>query len=126
MIREVVEHFYGSARRDPELGPIFAAAVEDWDAHFDTLCDFWSSVLLMSGRYHGTPMQAHARLEGLEARHFARWLELFETTVREICPPAEADLFLDRAQRIARSLEIGIAVTRGELPPVVAREDGAS
>jgi hemoglobin len=114
MISQLVRAFYGKARRDPELGPIFEAAVKDWDEHFTRLDEFWSSVMLMSGRYHGTPMQAHARLDAIGPEHFQRWLELFEQTAREVCPPEAAALFIDRSQRIARSLEIGIALSRGE------------
>ena len=114
MIRDLVHAFYGKARRDPMLGPVFEAAVTDWDAHLAKLCDFWSSVMLMSGRYHGTPMQAHARRGEIGSAHFTRWLELFRQTSREVCPKQAAALFIDRAERIARSLEIGIAITRGD------------
>ena len=114
MISQLVRAFYGKARRDPLLGPVFEAEVKDWPAHFAKLDDFWSSVTLMSGRYHGTPMQAHARLAGLGPGHFARWLALFRETAQEVCPPEAAALFADRAERIARSLEIGISIARGE------------
>jgi hemoglobin len=114
MIRTLVHAFYGKARRDPLLGPMFEAAIADWDAHLAKLCDFWSSVTLMSGRFHGTPMQAHARLAGIGDGHFVRWLELFRETALETCPPQAAALFIDRAERIARSLQIGIAISRGE------------
>ncbi len=77
----------------------------------------------MSGRYHGSPMQAHARLPDLKPAHFTRWLQLFEQTAGEICPPEPAALFVARARIIAESLQIGIAVTRGELPPLRDRID---
>ena len=120
MIHDLVHAFYGRVRADEVLGPIFEAKIEDWTPHLAKMCDFWSSVILMSGRYHGTPMIAHARLP-VEASHFARWLGLFEETALEVCPPEAAALFVDRSQRIAQSLQMGIAVTRGELPPVHAR-----
>jgi hemoglobin len=53
MIERLVRAFYKSARRDPLIGPIFERHVRDWDAHLARMCDFWSSVALMSGRYHG-------------------------------------------------------------------------
>lgn len=115
MISSLVHAFYGKARQDPALGPIFNAAVHDWDAHLSKLCDFWSSVMLMSGRFHGAPMPAHARLPGLEGAHFGRWLELWRETAAEVCPPPAAALFIDRAERIARSLQMGIALVRGDL-----------
>lgn len=115
MIRELVVRFYARVRADPSLGPIFEAAVADWDAHLDKLCDFWSSVTLMTGRYKGAPMAAHAALPGLTGAHFDRWLELFRDTARATCPPAAAALFMDRAERIAHSLELGIAAHRGRM-----------
>ncbi|ABQ31044.1 MAG: group III truncated hemoglobin [Rhodospirillales bacterium] len=115
MIERQVHAFYGAARRDPLIGPVFEAKVHDWDRHLGRMCAFWSSVALMSGRYSGTPMQAHAPLP-IEAAHFGRWMELWAETAREHCPPDAADRFVLLAGRIARSLEHGIAVHRGELP----------
>jgi hemoglobin len=112
MIDRLVRRFYGAAREDALLGPVFDAAVEDWEAHFATLRDFWSSVMLTSGRYHGQPMRAHAPLP-VDARHFDRWLAMFAEAADEVCPPAIARAFVDRARRIANSLELGIAVGRG-------------
>ena len=112
-IHRLVHAFYGRVRQDPVLGPIFASRLSDWEPHLARMCDFWSSVVLMSGRYHGQPMPAHAPLP-IEARHFDRWLALFEETAHEVCRrPAAAAFFIDRAQRIAASLELGIAAARG-------------
>jgi len=114
MIERLVRGFYARARRDPLLGPIFAARVRDWEAHLARMCDFWSSVALMSGRYHGQPMAAHLPLP-IDTEHFNRWLELFAASAREVCPPAAAAHFLDRAHRIAGSLELGMAAQKGEI-----------
>ena len=76
------------------------------------MCDFWSSVALMTGRYHGTPMTKHLPLP-VDAEHFDRWLALFAETAWEICPTKAADHFIERAQRIAESSEIGIAGANG-------------
>src|SRR5690606_35993487 len=123
-LERVVRAFYGTARRDPLLGPVFAR-VADWEAHIARIVDFWSSVVLMSGRYHGNPMAAHLPL-GLEPHHFARWLELFGRTAQAECRPEGAELLVDRARRIARSLELGLAVQRDELPPRRAPSDRAT
>ena len=93
MIRSLVHAFYDKVRADPELGPIFAGAISDWGPHLQKMCDFWSSVTLMSGRYHGRPMPAHAKLEGVGAEHFERWLGLFQETAHQVCPPEAAALF---------------------------------
>jgi hemoglobin len=113
MIGELVTRFYGRVREDDLLGPIFAV-VQNWDEHLTKLRDFWSSIVLMSGRYHGSPMRAHMPL-GLVGDHFDRWLDLFEQTAREVCPPAAASLFIDRARRIADSFEMASATGAGRI-----------
>ncbi|MGC8469450.1 MAG: hypothetical protein ACP5NI_06035, partial [Acetobacteraceae bacterium] len=47
LIERMVRAFYGGAREDALLGPIFAAHLGDWEAHIERLCRFWSSVTLM-------------------------------------------------------------------------------
>ena len=125
LIHTLVYAFYDRVRADPDLGPVFDRVITDWTPHLAKMCDFWSSVTLMSGRYHGTPMSAHAAVPGIEPRHFTRWLELFRRTANDVCPPDAAALFVDRAERIAQSLQTGIAVSRGELPAMHQRLDGA-
>ena len=120
MIERLVRTFYGRARRDPLIGPIFEARVQDWEAHIAKLCAFWSSVALMSGRYHGQPMAAHLPLP-VDTPHFERWLALFAATAREVCPPAAAAHLVERANRIADSLALGISVRRGDLRPARVR-----
>lgn len=112
MIERLVRSFYAEVRADPTLGPIFDARISDWEPHLQRMCAFWSSVTLMTGRYHGQPMRMHKNLP-VDAGHFDRWLELFEQTALRVCPPAAADCFVTRARRIAESLELGIAAGRG-------------
>ena len=114
MIEPLVRRFYAKVRNDPLLGPIFAARISDWEPHLARMCAFWSSVALMSGDYHGSPMEKHQVLP-IDAAHFDRWLALFEQTAFEACPPAAADHFVERAQRIAQSLELGVAGWHGIL-----------
>jgi hemoglobin len=108
MIERLVRGFYARVREDALLGPVFAARVTDWEPHLQRMCEFWSSVALMTGRYHGQPMRKHLPLP-VDGRHFDRWLALFEAAARELCPSKAAEHFVERAQRIAESLELGIA-----------------
>ncbi len=112
MIERVVRAFYAKVRADGMLAPVFDARIHDWEPHLSQMCAFWSSVLLMTGRYQGTPMAKHIPLP-VDADHFDRWLELFEQTAREICPPESASRFAERARWIASSLELGIARANG-------------
>ena len=114
MIERLVRSFYRRVREDDVLGPVFAAKIVDWEPHLQRMCAFWSSVALMSGRYHGQPMQAHLPLP-VAAQHFDRWLAIFEASAREECPPQSADRFLALARRIAESFELGVAGAHGIL-----------
>jgi hemoglobin len=112
MIERLVRGFYVKVRSDAVLAPVFDSKINDWEPHLAQMCAFWSSVALMSGRYHGTPMVKHAPLP-VDADHFDRWLALFEATAVELCPPQAAAHFVERARRIAASLEMGIASGQG-------------
>lgn len=115
MIARLVRRFYARIREDALLAPLFESRIADWEPHLHRMCEFWSSVALMSGRYHGSPMARHLPLP-VDATHFDRWLALFEETAQEICPPAAAAHFVERARHIAESLELGIAGQHGVLP----------
>ncbi|MGG5811527.1 group III truncated hemoglobin [Falsiroseomonas sp. CW058] len=120
-IEAFLRAFYGAAREDEVLGPAFAG-VADWEGHIANLKSFWSSVALMTGGYHGQPMQAHRAL-ALTPAHFARWLALFERTARACFTEAGAAHMLERARRIARSLEMGLIPL--QLPPRPAQGPSA-
>jgi hemoglobin len=114
MIERLVRAFYQRVRTDDLIGPVFEARITDWEPHLQRMCAFWSSVALLTGRYHGQPMPKHMPLP-IDAQHFDRWLGLFAETARELCPPAAADHFIERSRRIAESLEMGIAMGHGVL-----------
>jgi hemoglobin len=109
LIERLVRRFYDKARMDRDLGPIFAAAIgDDWEPHLQKMYAFWSSVMCMTGRYHGRPVPVHRALSELRPEHFAIWLGLFGETACEVCEPDVAILFLERAERIAQSLNTAV------------------
>jgi hemoglobin len=108
-IQRLVEAFYVKVRADRDLAPIFARAIpDDWGPHLATMRDFWSSLMLASGRYKGNPFAVHQRLEGLTPDLFDRWLELFGETCRELFDERVADAFRQKAARVAESLKLGL------------------
>ena len=86
---------------------MFNEAIADWDEHLHKLCDFWSSVMLTTGRYKGNPMAAHMRLP-IEPQFFERWLALWQETAGEIFAPEPAAAFREKAGRIAESLKLAL------------------
>lgn len=107
VLRTLVHSFYARLRDGDMLGPIFAARITDWEQHLKRMVAFWSSVALMTGRYHGRPLPAHTPLP-IDSVHFERWLQLFRETARELCAPEGAAHVTLRAERIARSLQMAV------------------
>src|SRR3546814_16250661 len=103
MIEDLVHRFYARVREDALLGPVFEERVADWGSHLQRMCSFWSSVALMTGRYHGRPMEKHLPLR-VDDEHFDRWLALFEEVAREACPPASAGHLVARARRLDENI----------------------
>ena len=108
-IARVVDRFYDAVQAHPTLGPVFAAAVHDWPDHKATLVRFWSSILLGARSYRGNPMAMH-RGHPIHAGHFSDWLALWADTARSELPADQAELFVDHARRIARSLIYGLGL----------------
>lgn len=106
-ISTLVDRFYAKVQLDPIIGPIFNQAIKDWPAHLALLKNFWSTVLLTTGRYKGDPMMTHLQLP-LEPAHFKRWLDLFAETATEVMPPAHAAAIIEKSQRIATNFKMGI------------------
>jgi len=107
-IKTLVNTFYDKVRADQQLGPVFDQAIAEgtWPEHLETMCDFWSSVMLKTGRYHGNPAVKHLNIPAFDASLFDRWLELFSETAGEVFPEGEAAAEFEGASRnIARSLK---------------------
>jgi len=105
-IRELVYAFYGRVREDACLGPVFEGRLEGrWEPHLEKMCDFWSSVLLSTGRFSGNPVEAHLRVPGISSEHFDRWIELFHRTAQDVLQPHHAADVAGRAARMRIVLE---------------------
>ena len=117
-IRELVYAFYDRVRADALLGPVFDAVLHGrWDEHLPKMCLFWGSLVLGDKRYRGNVQLAHQPIEGLEPRHFSRWLHLFLDTVCDRYEPAAAVRFMEPALRIAQSLQLSRFGWNYQVPP---------
>lgn len=108
-LRRLVDAFYARVRLDPELGPIFNDAISDWPEHLEKLTDFWSSIMLASGRYKGNPMAMHLKhRDRITPELFDRWLGLWAQTTDELMEPSAARALQQKAARIAESLSLAL------------------
>jgi hemoglobin len=111
----LVDRFYARVRADAILGPVFNGAIANWPEHLEKLTAFWSSVMLTSGRYKGSPMAAHLKhASAIQPAMFDRWLELWRETAREMPDEDHSAAVIAKAERIAESLQLGLFF---KLPP---------
>lgn len=106
----LVDEFYRRVRLDKALGPIFEAAIGDrWDHHLPRMKSFWTSVTLYTGSYSGQPVPAHRKLTDVDKGHFGIWLALFRQTLEDTAAaPETVAYFMERAERIAESLQLAM------------------
>jgi hemoglobin len=126
LISALVEAFYARIRSHLVLGPIFASKVVNWAPHLGRMKDFWASIAIESGRFRGNPMLKHIAIPGLSSAHFQMWLGLWDEALADVVTnPDAVSLFHDRAQRIATSLQTGIALHTGGLAALTKEKSHA-
>lgn len=75
-----VDGFYNKVRQDELIGPIFNNVISDWTPHLEKMYQFWNAALFGVAGFKGNPFAKHAPLP-IEAKHFDRWLQLFNETI---------------------------------------------
>ena len=106
-VERFVRDFYRQAAMDDVLGPVFAAADVNWNAHIETLTEFWSWQLFGVRGYEGNPLRAHEPINErtpFTPAHYARWLELLEETVDSLFAGPVAELTKTRARKMAMAM----------------------
>ena len=112
-IARLVTLFYTNARADALIGPVFAAVVEDWDAHYRALTAFWAAQLRGRGTYRGTPVAAHrAMARHIDPAMFERWLALWRDAATQVMTPEDAAILIAKAHRIADVLARAVEEAR--------------
>ena len=108
-IESLVDTFYGLARTDNLLGPVFFGALGtgDWSHHLEVVSNFWATVLLGERSYPGGFMWKHLRLP-LRTEHVDRWAETFTALVQKSYAGPVADEALRRVAIMAEVLKTKI------------------
>ncbi len=110
-LARLVDRFYAAVRADDLIGPVFNEAIGDWPDHLEKLTAFWSSLMLTSGRYKGTPMAAHLRHRArITPPMFDRWLALWREATEAEMPPSAALSLQAKAARIAESFKLALSL----------------
>lgn len=101
----LVRAFYARAMSDPMIGYLFVDVAKlDLEAHVPRITSFWETILLGARSYGGGAFGPHVRVHAqspIRGGHFARWLELWTTTVDELFAGQRAELAKSHARRVA-------------------------
>ncbi len=112
-IQLLVESFYTKVRKHETLGPIFNDIIDDWEAHFDLLTDFWEAQLFLKRTYQGNPVTAHQEVDektnhSVTSAHFGMWLNLWFETIDSLFVGDTAWIAKNRAQKMSTMLFLKI------------------
>jgi hemoglobin len=103
-IAQVVNDFYTNVATDPLLQKPFST-VKDWPHHIERMTHFWwikfGGTPYLPGFYD--PVSKHY-LAGFNSEFLARWLDLFERSLKKNLHSQQAQLWLIIASRIGEAL----------------------
>ena len=120
-ISTLVDRFYAQVLSDPTLAPVFTEVARiDVDTHIPVIKAFWRKMLLGDPGYARNMVARHAAVHArfpLRARHFDRWLMLFNRTVERDFAGPYADRARTLATRIAANLERNLDACVEASPP---------
>jgi hemoglobin len=100
----LLRHFYSDVRQHTLLGPIFHQQIDDWPAHLEKIGSFWGRLIGGPAEYYGHMPAKHLNL-GIESRHFAAWLQLWNFNCSTYLKETEAREMITLAHEIGRRLK---------------------
>lgn len=111
-----VEAFYARVFRDPLLAPLFLEAVGAQPAaHLGRIKAYWRRMLLGDPAYQRNMVALHRAVDArrpFSEAHYARWLALFEDTLRVNHAGPLAERAGTLARRIAANLRRNLEAKR--------------
>ena len=117
-IEYLIDTFYKKVVADDSIGSFFTEVVKlDWNKHIPIMIDFWESVLFGGYKYKGNPMSVHMELnnkEALKPEHFERWLDLWETTIKNNFSGKKATKAIQKAKTVSGVMMMRIKQSEGK------------
>lgn len=109
-IERLVKVFFEKVFDDKILALMFIEIGQvDLASHLPIMFDFWESALFQVGKYKRDAFGPHLdlhQMKRLEAKHFNRWLELFNETVDDYFVGIKATQAKERALSIATFIKV--------------------
>src|SRR3569833_704639 len=88
-IEDLVATFYARIRKHPTLGPIFLRVIgPEWGPHSRVMCDFWTSVMLTTGKFIWRPILSLVKFTGISPEDFTQKQKQNKTTAKDLFAPS--------------------------------------
>ncbi len=108
-IELMVNSFYDKVNQDALLSYVFNDFSKvDWDTHLPKMYRFWNTLIFGAQSYKGNPFAMHIPLP-VEAKHFERWIALFDKNMDELFAGEVAEETKLRAKSIAHVFQSKLA-----------------
>jgi len=105
----MVNSFYDKVNQDALLSYVFNDFSKvDWDTHLPKMYRFWNTLIFGAQSYKGNPFAMHIPLP-VEAKHFERWIALFDKNMDELFAGEVAEETKLRAKSIAHVFQSKLA-----------------
>ncbi len=115
-IEFLVNAFYDKVKKDDTIGHIFHKIIgEDWSHHLPIMYSFWGMVLLGKTGYAGNPVKKHVAVDRavpLTEAHYARWVQLWNTTVDSLFAGEKAEEAKKRAAIMMQLISMKVQAAR--------------
>lgn len=116
-IELLIDTFYDRILKHEALSYFFSDAVKNWDFHKQQFVRYWSSQILFTDTYEGSPLGRHVFIDNhfehkFRKEHFDDWARVWAETVDDLFEGEKADLAKESGVNMARNIYLKMFVNR--------------
>ena len=116
-IATLIDSFYKKVLEHDRLAYFFTEAIHNWSFHKQQFIKYWSSQILFTDSYEGTPLHRHVHIDqhfekGFTRQHFDDWAALWQETVEELFVGDKAELAKECGVNMAKNIYLKMFLNR--------------
>ena len=116
-IEMLIDTFYEKVLEHEELSYFFSEAVMNWEFHKQMFIKYWSTQILFTDSYEGSPLNRHIEVDHRFGRsftkyHFEEWTRLWVETIDILFEGDKAELAKESGVNMAKNIYLKMFVNR--------------